>query len=305
MRLIQSRTLCVACLTILALLIAGCSQATDAPPTTPIFMHGSSTIQSIEVDLLTNIKDNGFDGSGPGGLWVNWRYGTQPLQTNINGTGEPDGVSVSPPRHDELTDLRYIHNLWSYKRQNPRDTRFDGEIARYTLIIKSEFAHAHNERGWLYDEAIALYQLTHDSFYRDMAISLASSYARAYNARVGSIFQTSVDHPHGSYRVDMVLEEGCALIQAGTFFQRPEWQQIGAGIVNFVYTTPILCSIIPLQIRWIPCCGPMVRSTLTSNFMLVRSKITRSMGVLPTWVRSARLLSRCWIHSAQPTSRIS
>ncbi len=236
MRLIQSRTLCVACLTILALLIAGCSQATDAPPTTPIFMHGSSTIQSIEVDLLTNIKDNGFDGSGPGGLWVNWRYGTQPLQTNINGTGEPDGVSVSPPRHDELTDLRYIHNLWSYKRQNPRDTRFDGEIARYTLIIKSEFAHAHNERGWLYDEAIALYQLTHDSFYRDMAFSLASSYARAYNARVGSIFQTSVDHPHGSYRVDMVLEEGCALIQAGTFFQRPEWQQIGASIVNFVYT---------------------------------------------------------------------
>jgi hypothetical protein len=34
-----------------------------------------------------------------------------------------------------------------------------------------------------------------------MAFSLASSYARAYNASVGSIFQTSADHPYGSYRV--------------------------------------------------------------------------------------------------------
>jgi hypothetical protein len=92
----------------------------------------------------------------PGGLWVNWRYGTRPLQTNVNGTGEPDDTNVSPPRHDELTDLRYIHNLWSYKRQNPADTSFNREIARYTPIIKREFAHSHNERGWLYDEASAL-----------------------------------------------------------------------------------------------------------------------------------------------------
>ncbi len=233
---IQCRILPVTFLTILALLLAGCSQATSQNAS-HVSLHGNTSIQSIEVDLLTNMKDNGFDSDadGPGGLWVNWRYGTHPLQTNINGTGEPDGISVNLPRHDELTDLRYIHNLWSYKRQNPADTRFDEEIARYTPIIKREFAHSHNERGWLYDEASALYQLTDDSFYRDMAFSLASSYARAYNASVGSIFQTSADHPYGSYRVDMVLEEGCALIQAGTSFQRRDWLQIGMHIVTFVY----------------------------------------------------------------------
>ncbi|HEV2655994.1 MAG TPA: hypothetical protein VGT82_13595, partial [Ktedonobacteraceae bacterium] len=236
---IQYRILPVTFLTILALLLAGCSQTTsrNVSPTSHLSLHGNATIHSIEIDLLTNMQANGFDSDadGPGGLWVNWRYGTQPLQTNINGTGAPDGPGINPPRHDELTDLRYIHNLWSYKRQNPTDTSFDGEIARYTPIIKREFAHSHNERGWLYDEASALYQLTNDSFYRDMAFSLASSYARAYNANIGSIFQTSADHPYGSYRVDMVLEEGCALIQAGTFFQRRDWQQMGMYIVTFVY----------------------------------------------------------------------
>ncbi len=224
-------------LLMLALLLAGCSQTGNASSITHLSTRGSATIQNTEIDLLTNMKDNGFDNDSnrPGGLWVNWRYGTQPLQTNINGTGEPDSAGISPPRHDILTDLRYIHNLWSYKRQNPADTSFDGEIARYTPIIKSEFANSHNERGWLYDESIALYQLTHDTFYRDMAFSLANSYARAYRARVGSIYQTSADHPYGSYRVDMVLEEGCALIQAGTFFQRPAWRQIGTNIVTFVY----------------------------------------------------------------------
>ena len=157
---IQSRTFYAAFLPLLTLLLAGCSQATapDTSPTTHVSLHGNASIQDIEIDLLTNIKDNGFDSdaNGSGGLWVNWRYGTRPLQTNINGTGEPDGTSVHPPRRDELTDLRYIHNLWSYKQQNPADRSFDGEIARYTPIIKSEFAHAHNERGWLYDKASAL-----------------------------------------------------------------------------------------------------------------------------------------------------
>jgi hypothetical protein len=98
MHRIQYKTLYVAFLTILILLLAGCSQATnhDASSTTHVSLHGNASIQDIEIDLLTNIKDNGFDSdaNGLGGLWVNWRYGTRPLQTNINGTGESDGKNV-------------------------------------------------------------------------------------------------------------------------------------------------------------------------------------------------------------------
>ena len=240
MRLIHYKTMYVSLLLILAPLIGGCSWMGGSNPSSAPHIStyaSSSTIHGVEADLLTNIKDNGFDNaSGSDGLWINWRYGTQPLQTNINGTGEPDGVDVNPPRHDELTDLRYIHNLWSYKQQNPSDTSFDGEIARYTPIIKYEFANSHNERGWLYDEFIAIYQLTHDVFYKNTAISLASSYAKRYDSRVGSIYKLASDHPYGSYRVDMVLEEGCALLQAGASFEHPEWQQMGANIINFVYS---------------------------------------------------------------------
>ena len=243
MRLIRIRSLYSTLAFILILLLTGCSWI--GKPTSPIAVsipsHVPPMLHNIEVDLLNNIKDNGFDANstlthGLGGLWVNWRYGTHPLQTNVNGTGNPDDLNGNSLRHDELTDLRYLHNLWSYTRQNPSDTRFAGEIARYTPIIKTEFAHSHNERGWLYDAFIDLYSLSHDQFYQDTALSLANSYAKAYDTRVGSIYQISPAHPYGSYRVDLVIEAGCALIQAGFLFAKQDWQQMGTRIVNFVYT---------------------------------------------------------------------
>jgi hypothetical protein len=118
MRFMYCRTWSIGLFLILILLLAGCSWTAGSGASSPAHtsMHTSSSIHELEVDLLTNIKENGFDNNGHdgSGLWINWRYGTQPLQTNINGTGEPDGAGVSPPRHDELIDLRYIHNLWSY-----------------------------------------------------------------------------------------------------------------------------------------------------------------------------------------------
>ena len=198
-------------------------------------------MHDIEVDILNNIKTYGFDSdpsinNGLGGLWVNWRYGTSPLQVNVNGTGQTDEVSGDKLRHDPLTDLRYIHNLWSYKVQNPKDHQFDSEIARYTPIIKYEFANSHDERGWLFDEFIALYNLSKDTFYKDTALSLAKGYAKSFRSDVGSIYKTNSGHPQGSYRVDLVLESGCALIQAGKLFNNDQWMQDGMSIVNFVYT---------------------------------------------------------------------
>lgn len=214
--------------------------ATTVGPTPTVNVNTNPALHAIEVDILNNIKTYGFDNdpgvnNGRGGLWINWRYGSNPLQVDVNGTGETDDASGKALRHDPLTDLRYIHNLWSYKVQNPNDHQFDSEIARYTPIIKDEFANSRNERGWLFDEFVALYNLSQDTFYKDTALSLARSYSQNFHANVGSIYKTNNDHPQGSYRVDLVLESGCALLQAGTLFNNAEWVQQGTSIINFVF----------------------------------------------------------------------
>jgi len=230
----------------LIFLVSGCFQAPKnhqtkqaKAPTSTLGYRTPADVHGIEVSILDNIKANGFDSdptvnNGMGGLFINWRYGTNPLQTNVNGTGEPDNASASP-RHDPLTDMRYVHNLWSYKHQNPSDTRYDSEIARYTPIIKAEFAHSRNERGWLFDEFMATYNLSNDAFYKDTAYSLARGYADSFDPTVGSVYKKHSGHPNGSYRVDNVLEAGCALVQASVLFNKPEWMHKGISTINFIY----------------------------------------------------------------------
>jgi hypothetical protein len=230
----------------LIVLLRGCPQAPKnhqtkqvQAPTAIVKQLAPAIIHTIEVAMLDNIKANGFDDNpnvngGKGGLFINWRYGTNPLQTNVNGTGAPDDASANL-RHDPLTDIRYMHNLWSYKHQNPTDTRYDGEIARYTPIIKYEFDHARNERGWLFDEFMAVYNLSHDAFYKDTAYSLAEGYAGTFDPKVGSIYKKNASHSDGSYRVDNVLEAGCALVQASVIFNQPVWMQEGMSTIKFVY----------------------------------------------------------------------
>jgi len=229
----------------LAVLVTGCMQFVLEPASQdkwaamPVATDNAA-IKHIETEMLVNIRANGFNSDpavngGMGGLLVNWRYGSHPLQANINGTGETDADSGSAVRHDPLTDLRYIHNLWSYKVEYPADDRFESEIARYTPIIQREFAHAQNERGWLYDTFMDIYALSHDMFYRSAAFSLAQGYARAYHESIGSIFKLNSANPRGTYRVDLTLEAGCALVEAGTQFGSPEWVREGMNTINFVY----------------------------------------------------------------------
>src|SRR6266852_4196174 len=97
-------------------------------PTVP-----AATVERIVITVLQSIHTNGFDAQandGLGGLWINWRYGTQPLQTNFDDAGNAHGSSVQP-RQDRLVDLRYVHTLWLYKTKHPDDARFDGELKIY------------------------------------------------------------------------------------------------------------------------------------------------------------------------------
>ncbi len=142
----------------------------------------SRTADEVIVAMLRNIQANGFNpnkaiNNGLGGLWVNWRTGSRPLTTNWNGGGRPDGPEVDPPRHDVLTDLRYLHALLLYKHQHPNDAQFDADIARMTPIVKMEFGRSHNERGWLYDELTEMGNISGDAWYHQAARGLAAFYA--------------------------------------------------------------------------------------------------------------------------------
>src|SRR5690242_14477682 len=116
----------------LLLMKLGSAFAAASPPSPASPARVSSTTLAIEQTILNNIKQDGFDNNsqingGLGGLWVNWLYGSNPLETNFNSSGQLDGSGVVPPRHDPLTDVRYLHSLWLYKSQNPADTQYDSE----------------------------------------------------------------------------------------------------------------------------------------------------------------------------------
>lgn len=197
------------------------------------------TPDSVSLAMLTNIRDHGTNpgaNGGLGGLWINWRTGTEPLQVNFNGSGLPDGAKVNPPRHDDLTDLRYLHNLQSWKHLHPDDRGFDAELARYTAIVKRELAGTHNERGWMYDELMDMARLSGDAFFRDTARNLAEFYAtKSFQPDIGAMYKTTNGKTRGHYRVDLVLEAGCAMVQAGVVFGQPEWRARGERLADFVY----------------------------------------------------------------------
>ena len=192
---------------------------------------------SVVVDVLQNMQTNGFDAqanNGLGGLWLNWRYGTDPLQTNFDDAGNANGSQV-PPQQDRLADLRYIHALWMYKTQHPQDTQFDDELMKYTQIVKAEFSGHPDERGWVFDTLIDLYHLSHDAFYNQTAKAEAMYLDTAHFHRsLGAYYKTSHSHPRGYYPVDEALEAGSALLQAGSLFNHKQWSKDGKARMAFV-----------------------------------------------------------------------
>ncbi len=183
------------------------------------------------------MQSNGYDAqanNGLGGLWLDWRYGTDPLQTNFDAAGNANGSQV-PPQQDRLADLRYVQNLWLYKTQRPQDTQFDGELMKYTAIVKAEFGGQPDERGWVFDTLITLYHLSHDAFYQQAAKAEATYLDTAhFHRKLGAYYKTSHSHPHGYYPVDEALEAGAALLQAGSLFHHSQWSKDGKTILAFV-----------------------------------------------------------------------
>lgn len=259
------RTFCLGGLALSLVWFAACSStpglgATSPTPGTPGAMgnttptpgSGSTTpspssspapipdiVNARILDMLDNIKANGFDSNssingGLGGLWINWREGTQPLQVDFNGSGKTDAQSNVPLRHDRLTDLRYLRALLEYKAQHQSDTQFDSEITKYTAIVKADLPGT-DDRGWVYDEISRITALDNDPWFATKLKDFATQFANgSYHANIGTVYKTDSTHPNGYYRVDWAIEQGCALIQAGKQFNNADWTSKGESILTFV-----------------------------------------------------------------------
>nr|MBF6592721.1 hypothetical protein [Ktedonobacterales bacterium] len=124
----------------------------------------------------------------------------------------------------------------TYKSLHPSDTRYDSELARYTAIVKMDYSHPADRRGWVYDEFMGIYRLSKDSFFQQAAETLATYYdSQLFQAATGGVYDITSAHPNGFARVDLSLEVGDALIQAGTTFNQPKWISDGRAAVQFIY----------------------------------------------------------------------
>jgi hypothetical protein len=206
-------------------------------------------IKAIVRAVLENIRTNGFNpdpdfNGGLGGLWINFRTASQPLQTNFSTAGVPySNNKDGSKRHDELTDLRYLHNLWTCRAVFPDVPVPESEIARFTRIVKYELAEPKNERGWVYDLVFDLHRLSGDPFYRDAARGLARHFAdELYKPELGTVCKIKKKNgvTTSSYRVDHALEIGCALVQAGTVYGESSWTQKGKSVIDFAYANAYL-----------------------------------------------------------------
>ncbi len=155
---------------------------------------GIASDKEVVEAMLDNIHENGFN-KCVGGLYINWNS----QGVNYNGTASPDRDPCE--RHDPLTDLRYLTNLWRYKFLY-KSNRYDSDIAEFTPVILSEFDNPKhiNPRGWVYNELVTLAKLSSDSRYADAASAMLDAYYK--------------DLAHKS-RVDWTLEQASALIQSG------------------------------------------------------------------------------------------
>lgn len=236
------------------------------------------TRPSVEQVVLSTLQGERDYGADPvsGGAYINWIPG---VGVNFNGLYQPQAPGTYLG-HDALTDLRFLHDLWLYASAHPTDHQFDASITRYTAVVKKEFGAKADRRGWIYDELMAIGSLSHDPWYSSTAKGMGAVYSLWFNAKVGTIFQTSSTIPKGYYRTDEAIEQGAVLIEAGITFGQPLWVEQGRDVLDFVQ-----------QHAYLPATGAYFRAM--SNVVASDGSANRTETVLSTegggWVRLGEL----------------
>jgi len=169
-----------------------------------------TTPQSAVLAMLKNIQANGWN-PATGHLFINWRTGTNPLQTDFQTSGKTDAqMGVKPPRQDGHTTLRYLENLYLWRHwQN--DHQFDSEITKAEQAAKSWLGTSpSNPRGWVYFDLCDMATYSGDAFWQDMASKLVDSW-KNYPAPVKSVAGSN----DPTQRTDWHIEVGCAMVAEG------------------------------------------------------------------------------------------
>jgi hypothetical protein len=231
----------------MALLVAACtSQATHPSPPTPA---PSSTAVSQPTtagrirDILSDMSADGFNPLAPpvsgarqlGGLFINWRgtwsgnLATASANTNIQETGLSDQQSGSASRHDPLTDLTYLVNLYAYQAIHPGDLEFASAAARMEPIVKQEYANEGYYRCWVYFQLRDLGGLQPAQGWDAFAARFAAGvYLPFYDSHAGTV----ADPRHDDiYRTDYAAECGAMLIDAGQREHEAAWVSAGNSIL--------------------------------------------------------------------------
>jgi hypothetical protein len=266
----------------LLLLLAACTSqvARPSPATVPLPAGAAASDPATAArirDILLDMAANAFNpraipvsGSrGSGGLFINWRgtwsgdFATAAANTDIQESGLSDQQAGSAPRHDPLTDLTYLVNLYAYQAIDPHDREFAPDGARMVPIVEQEYAGVGYYRCWVYFQLRALAELRPAQGWGALAARLAADvYQHYYDGQAGTI--TDPRH-HGLYRADYAAECGAMLIDAGQRAREAAWVSAGNSTLSHLIQRAQDPSthLFPLQLQLGPARDTIVQPQLT------------------------------------------
>ncbi len=184
---------------------------------------------------LDDINQYGYGSVGKygTGIYINW-YRDNPTSQQNKG-------------HDGQNDIRAYENMVWYQARHPSDTTMKASIARLQPMVYAEWATTANSKGstdpkgWIYFLFQRLAQYDDNTIWTNTMKHWAEYIAKKVDPNVGvahaAVIKSTGDNApkcDDGYRVDQSLENGLALIDAGTRFNRPDWTQIGTQEVDTV-----------------------------------------------------------------------
>jgi len=234
---IRFKNLLLSLLLLLCVSASGCSyfdSSASASSTTERQRSSSHPVADASLDTmvkqtLDDINQYGWGSTGKygTGIWINW-YRDNP-------TGHQNAT------HDGQNDLRAYENMVWYEARHPGDTSMKAGIDRILPIVTKEWSRSTSPKGWIYFILQRLAQYADNTIWTKAMKTWAAAVYKGIDPTVSVSHNSVVDStaknapvcPDG-YRVDQNLENGLALIDAGTRFDHPEWKRAGTQEVDTV-----------------------------------------------------------------------
>lgn len=227
----------------LAITISAAHAETSAR-TEPDTKPTNAEIDRLILQVLDGANSYGWDNVHKG-IFINWRRNDPTeVQCNSKRCDTPD----KPTRHDPINDVRMLQHMYWYKYRHPGDHHFDPAIARILPTVKARWGHSHLNKGWAYYILLHIWQYTDNPadkpYWEDDLKGWADAQAKHIDPAVGVEHDKNLGNCDcgdktirlgDAYRVDHVVENGAALVDAGSRFNRPDWVAVGLREVQVAY----------------------------------------------------------------------